>query len=43
MKRIVMFVAALAVAVLLGGALGWVQDWGLWKPLRHRGSLLALP
>jgi branched-subunit amino acid ABC-type transport system permease component len=33
--------AALAVAVLMGGALGWVQDWGLWKPLRHRGSALV--
>ncbi|WP_411731957.1 branched-chain amino acid ABC transporter permease [Paeniglutamicibacter sp.] len=33
--------AALVVAVLLGGGLGWLQDWGLWKPLRHRGSALV--
>ena len=33
--------AALIVAVLLGGALGWLQDWGLWKPLRRRGSALV--
>ncbi|MGB9033187.1 MAG: branched-chain amino acid ABC transporter permease [Paeniglutamicibacter sp.] len=33
--------AALVVSVLLGGALGWLQDWGLWKPLRRRGSALV--
>ena len=33
--------AALMVAVFLGGALGWLQDWGLWKPLRKRGSALV--
>ncbi|MBP2384891.1 branched-chain amino acid transport system permease protein [Paeniglutamicibacter kerguelensis] len=33
--------AALTVAVLLGGAAGWIQDWGLWKPLRRRGSALV--
>lgn len=33
--------AALVVAVVLGGGLGWLQDWGLWKPLRRRGSALV--
>jgi branched-subunit amino acid ABC-type transport system permease component len=33
--------AAIAGAILLGGALGWVQDWGLWRPLRRRGSALV--
>lgn len=33
--------AALAVSIVLGGALGWLQDWGLWKPLRRRGSALV--
>ncbi len=28
---------AIIVAVALGGAFGWVQDAGLWKPLRKRG------
>jgi branched-subunit amino acid ABC-type transport system permease component len=28
---------AIAVAIVLGGAFGWVQDAGLWKPLRRRG------
>ncbi|MFI8413738.1 branched-chain amino acid ABC transporter permease [Paeniglutamicibacter gangotriensis] len=33
--------AAIAGAILLGGVLGWVQDWGLWRPLRRRGSALV--
>ncbi|MEE1619918.1 branched-chain amino acid ABC transporter permease [Zafaria sp. Z1313] len=32
---------ALGIAVLLGGALGYAQDWGLWRPLRRRGSALV--
>lgn len=28
---------ALIVGFVLGGAFGWVQDLGLWKPLRKRG------
>lgn len=28
---------AIPVAVILGGAFGWVQDASLWKPLRKRG------
>ena len=28
---------AIPAAVVLGGAFGWVQDAGLWKPLRRRG------
>lgn len=28
---------AIPAAVVLGGAFGWVQDAGLWKPLRKRG------
>lgn len=32
---------AIAGAILLGGVLGWVQDWGLWRPLRRRGSALV--
>lgn len=31
------WLAAIA-AVVLGAAFGWAQDWGLWKPLRQRGS-----
>lgn len=30
--------AAIILAVLAGGALGYIQDAGLWKPLRKRGS-----
>ncbi|KRF05155.1 branched-chain amino acid ABC transporter permease [Arthrobacter sp. Soil782] len=29
---------AIVLAVIAGGALGYVQDAGLWKPLRKRGS-----
>jgi branched-subunit amino acid ABC-type transport system permease component len=32
---------AMILAVLLGGAFGYVQDWGLWRPLRKRGSALV--
>lgn len=32
---------AILGAILLGGALGWLQDWGLWKPLRRRGAALV--
>ncbi|MEO6941463.1 MAG: branched-chain amino acid ABC transporter permease [Terrimesophilobacter sp.] len=28
---------AFPLAVVLTGALGWAQDWGLWKPLRIKG------
>jgi branched-chain amino acid transport system permease protein len=28
---------AIPAAVIMGGAFGWVQDAGLWKPLRKRG------
>lgn len=28
---------AIVLAVIAGGAFGWVQDAGLWKPLRRRG------
>lgn len=28
---------AIVVAVILGGAFGWVQDAAIWKPLRKRG------
>jgi branched-subunit amino acid ABC-type transport system permease component len=34
------WVAAIA-AVLLGAAFGWAQDWGLWSPLRRRGTGLV--
>jgi branched-subunit amino acid ABC-type transport system permease component len=34
------WLAAIA-AVILGGAFGWAQDWGLWKPLRKRGTGLV--
>jgi branched-chain amino acid transport system permease protein len=32
---------AIILAVIGGGALGYVQDAGLWKPLRHRGTGLV--
>jgi branched-subunit amino acid ABC-type transport system permease component len=32
---------AIVLAVLAGGALGYVQDAGLWKPLRRRGTGLV--
>lgn len=36
-------VAAAALAVVLGGVFGWVQDAGFWRPLRKRGTgLVAL-
>lgn len=28
---------AIIMAIVLGGAFGWVQDAGIWKPLRKRG------
>lgn len=31
-------IAAIVLAVIGGAALGYVQDAGLWKPLRRRGS-----
>ncbi len=31
---------AIIIAVVLGGAFGWVQDAALWKPLRKRGLAL---
>lgn len=34
------WIAAVA-AVALGAAFGWAQDWGLWKPLRQRGTGLV--
>jgi branched-subunit amino acid ABC-type transport system permease component len=34
------WLAAIA-AVVLGAAFGWAQDWGLWKPLRRRGTGLV--
>ncbi|MCQ2001670.1 branched-chain amino acid ABC transporter permease [Arthrobacter zhaoxinii] len=33
--------AALPLAVLAGGAFGYVQDAGIWKPLRRRGTGLV--
>lgn len=33
--------AAGALAVALGGALGWVQDRGIWQPLRRRRTGLT--
>lgn len=31
------------LTVVLGGVFGWVQDRGLWRPLRHRGTgLIAM-
>jgi branched-chain amino acid transport system permease protein len=33
--------AAIPVAVLLSGGLGWALDAGLWKPLRKRGLALV--
>jgi branched-chain amino acid transport system permease protein len=32
---------AIVLAVIGGGVLGYVQDAGLWKPLRHRGTGLV--
>lgn len=32
---------AMILAVVAGGAFGYVQDWGLWRPLRRRGSALV--
>lgn len=29
---------AIVVATVLSGVFGWVQDIGLWRPLRHRGT-----
>ncbi|WP_344485780.1 branched-chain amino acid ABC transporter permease [Glycomyces endophyticus] len=34
------WLAAIA-AVVLGAAFGWAQDWGLWSPLRRRGTGLV--
>ncbi|PRY61968.1 branched-chain amino acid ABC transporter permease [Glycomyces artemisiae] len=34
------WIAAIA-AVVLGAAFGWAQDWGLWSPLRRRGTGLV--
>ena len=31
---------AIVIAVLLGGAFGWLQDAGIWKPLRRRNLRL---
>ena len=31
---------AMLLGVALGGAFGWIQDGGLWKPLRRRGTAL---
>lgn len=31
-------IAAGLIAVILGGAFGWAQDRGIWRPLRHRGT-----
>ncbi|WP_167288960.1 branched-chain amino acid ABC transporter permease [Nocardioides seonyuensis] len=37
------FVVAAVLAVLLGLVFGWVQDTGLWRPLRRRGTgLIAM-
>ncbi|MFB0836238.1 branched-chain amino acid ABC transporter permease [Arthrobacter halodurans] len=33
--------SAMILAVIVGGAFGYVQDWGLWRPLRRRGSALV--
>jgi branched-subunit amino acid ABC-type transport system permease component len=33
-------VLAIPLAVILGGAFGWLQDTSLWKPLRRRGLKL---
>lgn len=36
-------VAAAAIAVILGGVFGWLQDRVLWRPLRRRGTgLIAM-
>ena len=31
-------IVAIAVATIASGAFGWVQDRGLWQPLRRRGT-----
>jgi len=31
-------IVAIAVATILSGVFGWVQDKGLWQPLRRRGT-----
>ena len=37
------FVWAAVITVALGAVFGWVQDFGLWRPLRHRGTgLIAM-
>ncbi len=37
------FVLAVALGVLVCGAFGALNDWGLWKPLRRKGvSLIAM-
>jgi neutral amino acid transport system permease protein len=37
------FVWAAVITVLLGAVFGWVQEAGLWRPLRHRGTgLIAM-
>ena len=37
------FIAAVPLTVLAGLVLGWVQDTGLWRPLRRRGTgLIAM-
>ncbi len=39
----VTIVVAVVAAVVLSGAFGWVQDRGLWRPLRDRGTgLIAM-
>lgn len=36
-------IPAAIIAVLLGAVFGWLQDRGLWRPLRHRGTgLIAM-
>lgn len=37
------FVVSVVLAVVLGAAFGWLQDTGLWRPLRRRGTgLIAM-
>ncbi|MBD8869693.1 branched-chain amino acid ABC transporter permease [Nocardioides sp. MJB4] len=37
------FVLAAVLSVVVGLAVGWAQDRGLWRPLRHRGTgLIAM-
>ncbi len=31
-------VLAAVLSVIVGGFFGWIQDRGLWRPLRHRGT-----